>query len=346
MTRKILLVLLCAVLVAAAAISLVACGEAADIVGKWYHITTFGLVSESSFYIFEKDGTGSTPYSREFEWRYDDERERYIIDESDLIEFSDDRKVIKIDREYYTKGDRASTLPESVVNVYGMLMDEGEAFTNRNASCEITFDINSIGGYALLDGTRVSERYTTISDEGTHTFAVFNSTGEISKTYTINISRTKPIIDCSAELIRVNLKQYTNKNVTLTWEGDTSTATVNGEPYDKGALLTEEGRYDVTLTDRYGNVSEATFYILRTNIDAYFRVNFATVDAESYTEITTKSFVSFNVSCIGDVVVKDEMGNIIPRTINGYKVEEGSHSFYITDFLGNEKVINYTYTVG
>lgn len=66
-------------------------------------------------------------------------------------------------------------------------------------------------------------------------------------------------------LYGVNNGGYTNQDVKFMWVGYANdgevTATLNGEPYENGELITEDGDYEIVLTDSAGNFTKYSFHI-------------------------------------------------------------------------------------
>jgi len=92
-----------------------------------------------------------------------------------------------------------------------------------------------------------------------------------STNYNFTIIRTKP----TGTLTNVNDKGYANKDVTFSWNinsnvrGNT-TATLNGKPYVKGALIKEEGAHVIVLSDLAGNTTTYNFIINKIPPNATF----------------------------------------------------------------------------
>ena len=100
----------------------------------------------------------------------------------------------------------------------------------------------------------------TLSD-GTYTLEATDVAGNSSKIFII-IDKTAPTGEFSAEKIETENGSFFTSSVKFTWAETDCTATLNGEPYKKGATIYADGSYTLVLTDLAGNSTTYTFGML------------------------------------------------------------------------------------
>jgi hypothetical protein len=185
----------------------------------------------------------------------------------------------------YTKNDRISVeeyyiiiLTDSVGNTseYTFTIDKtapvSKIFANGEEliSGSITrfnaiFTWAEIGCTATLNGTPYISG-TEITQEGEYTLKIYDTLGN-GATYTIIINRTAKTGTLISNYAILENNTITRYNVYFTWNDSKSTATLNGEPYDKGNLIINDGEYIIILTDNVGNTSQYGFAIDKTSPD-------------------------------------------------------------------------------
>ena len=119
---------------------------------------------------------------------------------------------------------------------------------------------SSIYYTAILNGQPYTS-YNKIVDENNYTLIVTDTRTGNNITYTFAIDKTAP----TGTLDGVENGGITNNTVTFTWDEVGATATLNGQPYDKGTPIFQENIYSIYLYDHVKNRSiEYTFTIDKT----------------------------------------------------------------------------------
>lgn len=155
--------------------------------------------------------------------------------------------------------------PDGVWKTDGKVLQNG-GYTNKTLS----FFISEAGVTATYshDGGEYSA-YTsgnTLTADGTYHVVLTDLAGNKS-TFTAYIDTVAPIGQMYANNKPVASGTITNKNVFFSWDGNIY-ATVNGTPYTKNSILSEDGFYKFVLTDFAGNKSTYTVTI-DTDVPAY-----------------------------------------------------------------------------
>ncbi|MFF2447966.1 S8 family serine peptidase [Neobacillus sp. NPDC058068] len=107
---------------------------------------------------------------------------------------------------------------------------------------------------ATLDGKNFKSG-TKVTTEGNHTLVVTDAAGNAT-TVQFTIDKTAPIVSGVS-----NNGSY-NHDVTITF--DKGTATLNGEAFTSGTVVSHEGTYTLIVTDKAGNVTTVEFTIDKT----------------------------------------------------------------------------------
>ena len=204
---------------------------------------------------------------------------------------------------------------------------EGYSLPYLNNGFSVEWDED--GCTATLNGEPYSKG-TEITAEGEYQFVIINRVGT-SATYDIIIDRTAPTArifaaDSSAEEIT---EDYSIKSVYFTWEENSCTATLNGNPYTKGAYITTAGGYLFVITDKAGNSS---FYQILISKDKPVIIF---LEAESENEVKNNGSTTKSVQ-----IVKTDDEDII--TLNGEVFDAtnvistvGKYTFTVTNKYGN-----------
>ena len=95
-------------------------------------------------------------------------------------------------------------------------------------------------------------RYTEFRLDGTYTVILSDQAGN-KATYTIHLDTIKPTGQLYADYKTVENNSVTNGKIYFTWDGE-NTATVNGQPYTKNTVISEDGLYQFELKDLAGNI--------------------------------------------------------------------------------------------
>jgi hypothetical protein len=206
---------------------------------------------------------------------------------------------------------------------------ENGGYTNTITS----FSWKETSATATLNG----ETYTSgtlIGNESYYIIELTDKAGNTS-TYSFTIDKTAP----EGTLTGVENGGETNNIVTFYWTEEGATATLNGEAYESGTEVVEEGLYNIILTDKAGNSSIATFTIDITppTIDGIengqkFNSNVRLTTESNNVNILVK-FTSFNSSDETSYSVKN----------NELLSSSGNYTIILTDRAGN--VNSYSFSI-
>jgi hypothetical protein len=155
-----------------------------------------------------------------------------------------------------------------------------------------------------------------LSEEGTYKVRVIYENGK-EKTGEIVIDKTSPIIS--------GVEDYRKYNKQVKLEFNEGTGTINGEEFQSGTLIEEEGDYEIRVIDKSGNLSKMLFTIDKTPPE----IN-GVVESVVYTD-----FVK--------VYYNEGIGRINNRFIrNGEEVTEvGEYRVEVRDSAGNVSWVNF-----
>lgn len=123
-------------------------------------------------------------------------------------------------------------------------------FSNKNVSLDYEADASAIYSY---NGSEYQEYKNgdVFSEEGDYIVILTDQAGNKS-TYSITIDKTKPVGKLYSDYEEIENGSKTNGKVYFTWDEDCY-ATVNGTPYSKNKVISEEGEYEFVLADKAGN---------------------------------------------------------------------------------------------
>lgn len=142
--------------------------------------------------------------------------------------------------------------PVGVWKTNGKVLENG-GYTNKPLSFNIT-EAGVTATYSYNGGEYTA--YTsgkTLTADGTYNIVLTDLAGNKS-TFTAHIDTVAPTGQLYANNKPVQSGTITNKNIFFSWDGDI-TATVNGAPYTKNSVLSEDALYNFVLTDLAGNES-------------------------------------------------------------------------------------------
>ena len=144
----------------------------------------------------------------------------------------------------------------------------------------------------------------------------------------------------------------TNGNVHFDWEEESCTATLNGQPYELGALIIAEGDYLIELTDRAGNVARYSFTIDKTPPKAKahtasneliedesitrYSIYFDWTEAGCTATLNGEPYSKGNLindTGIYAFALSDAVGNVVYLTIEVYKVIPNAEITPINNFV-------------
>src|SRR5690606_36560455 len=158
---------------------------------------------------------------------------------------------------------------------------------------------------------------TVITDEDDYTLVVTDAAGN-ADTVRFTIDKTLP------EITGVDDGASYNTDVTPAF--NEGTATLNGEAFTSGTLVTEEGEYELLVTDASGNADTVRFTIDKTLPEIT-----GVEDGASYNTDVTPAFNE------GEGVLNGE-----PFTSGTPVTAAGAYTLVVTDAAGNETVVRFT----
>lgn len=174
-----------------------------------------------------------------------------------------------------------------------------------------------------------NERYekgSSIRKDGEYTFLIIDQAGNTSS-YSFSISQAKP-----SGLLNGTFNgkgNFTNQDVTFTWEESSCTATLNGNIYTSGTIISEEGDYIVHLTNKYGNTSSYEFTIDKTNPIC----KLIGVENGGYTN--KKVTIDLNYEANITTYVNDILFEKETITTNNMELYNGTYHVKFIDLAGN-----------
>lgn len=125
-------------------------------------------------------------------------------------------------------------------------------FTNKNVNLDYEEGSSAIYSYNGNE-YQAYPKGTVFSKEGNYIVVLTDKAGNKS-TYSLTIDKTEPIGKLYSDYEEVEDNSSTNGKVYFTWDED-CVATINGIPYSKNKVISEEGEYEFVLTDKAGNSS-------------------------------------------------------------------------------------------
>lgn len=111
-------------------------------------------------------------------------------------------------------------------------------------------------------GANKSYANETISEDGRYAFVLTDSVGNTSE-FSITLDSVAPIGRIYVDNKEAEDGAITNKSIYFTWDGD-ETCEVNGNPYKKNDVISQEGQYTFILKDKAGNMTTYTAEIDKT----------------------------------------------------------------------------------
>ena len=216
------------------------------------------------------------------------------------------------------------------------------SWEEENCTVICNKDGNEFTNYSIV---KKSISFTT---EGSYEIYIFDQSSNVN-IYIFTIIKTASegtlTTDREAGFIEKNGILYTNGNVTFTFDNN-CTATLNGEEYQSGDIITSEDTYKIILCDFLGNASEYNFLIditapegdLTTDrVDGFIEKN-----GILYTN--TPVYFSWNEE---DFIIKchkngSEFNDYVAISRKKISIsDEGIYSIFLYDFLENESEITF-----
>ncbi len=186
--------------------------------------------------------------------------------------------------------------------------------------------------YAVVDGTTIYSKSYKITGVGSHTISVYDLAGNV-RTISFTIDKTTP------EITGISKGSYYNSNQTIKWsdsnissvtikKGSSTvfTSTSNGN-YTTNSSNASLDTWSITVTDKAGNQTTATFYIDQIPPSGNWTNTSGT--------IINSSSVNFNVKFTWTESNITASYNNANYTKNNIISTEGDHKIILTDKAGN-----------
>lgn len=171
------------------------------------------------------------------------------LNDSDFISGSKIEKDGKYNVVATDKAGNHSILSFEVDGTAPIITDvEDNTYYNKPVNPKFNEGIGLLNGKPFKSGNEVSE-------EGTYNLVVTDKAGNVS-TVSFAIDKTPPVIKNVIEAGEYNKDVYPTFN-----EG---TATLDGNSYNSGDVVSNEGKHTIVVTDKSGNKSEVNFVIDKT----------------------------------------------------------------------------------
>lgn len=190
-----------------------------------------------------------------------------------------------------------------------------------NVDKTVTFsDINLAS--ATLNGTPIISG-DIVSTEGIYILVVTDLAGNVT-TVTFTIDKTVPVVT------GVNNGVYYNADVTVAFSDiNIAGATMNGNPFVSGTIVSVDGVYILVVTDLAGNTTTVNFTIDKTN--------------PTITTPTNGDYYNTNVTLVfSDTNLASAMLNSTAVLTGDVVSAEGIYTLVVTDLAGNTTTINFT----
>ncbi len=162
---------------------------------------------------------------------------------------------------HLTLNDRAGNVSKMTVvidkrNVEAVWTNDEEEIPNNgytNKPVHLYWEEDNVTATYSRNGEeyKTYSRYTEFSQDGTYTVVLQDVAGNKS-TYVVHLDTVKPTGQLYADYEAVENNSITNGKIYFTWDGE-NTATVNGHPYTKNTVISEDGLYEFELKDLAGN---------------------------------------------------------------------------------------------
>lgn len=127
---------------------------------------------------------------------------------------------------------------------------------------------------------------------------------------------------------------YTNKNVKFTWtDNATAVITVNGETseYTSGTTLSDDGEYEIVLTNMDGQTFVVSFVIDKTAPE------YELTGADNGATVNNDISLAFGEDIIAEVSINGDTTTYMSGEV---LTAEGEYEFTLTDKAGNKTVVN------
>lgn len=162
---------------------------------------------------------------------------------------------------YLTLNDRAGNISiftiiidKSPVKATWKLNDgEVENYGYTNKEVYLDYSEENVTAVYSKDGSeyKTYSQGTKFNEDGKYVVVLSDLAGNKS-TYVINIDTIAPTGKLYSNYEEIENDSITNGKIYFTWDGD-NTATINGNPYTKNSVISEDGKFEFILTDKAGN---------------------------------------------------------------------------------------------
>lgn len=246
---------------------------------------------------------------------------------STLTEITDEGEYTLYLVDKYNNARSYEFVIDKTAPVYEITGIYNDCYTNKNV--RITWTEAKCKAY-LNDEEYASG--TTIRADGIYEFKLEDLAGNVT-TYHFEKINTVPKLSLNATFYK---KTNTCEDVSCTWEDDSYVVLLDSNNYNKGDLITEEGIYILSVTDKYGNYREYDFTIDKTLPDC----SISGTDNNGFTNKRTK-IVSQEYDI--DIVVNGELIDRDYITTQNNPLYNGIYNVKVYDAAGNYIEYNFEY---
>lgn len=221
------------------------------------------------------------------------------------------------------------------------------ALDNVTASADSYAKLQSIAIYKSVDGgdtwvQLTADDYGTVISEATKQYK-FCTSGMyrvvVEDTFHTGFEAIEGVteytqIGPAGVLSGVENGGYTNKNVKFTWtDNATAVITVNGETseYTSGTTLSDDGEYEIVLTNMDGQTFVVSFVIDKTAPE------YELTGADNGATVNNDISLVFGEGITAEVSIN---GNTLAYMSGEVLMAEGEYEFTLTDKAGNKTVVN------
>lgn len=221
------------------------------------------------------------------------------------------------------------------------------ALDNVTASADSYAKLQSIAIYKSVDGgdtwvQLTADDYGTVISEATKQYK-FCTSGMyrvvVEDTFHTGFEAIEGVteytqIGPAGVLSGVENGGYTNKNVKFTWTDDaTAVITVNGETseYKSGTILSDDGEYEIVLTNMDGQTFVVSFVIDK------IAPEYELTGADNGATVNNDISLVFGEGITAEVSIN---GDTLAYMSGEVLMAEGEYEFTLTDKAGNKTVVN------
>lgn len=214
--------------------------------------------------------------------------------------------TVSFNTEHFTQFDIDTESPIITLNgESSVTIEAGMAYEEFGANVTDNIDTNLI---ANIDSSNVDTNFVG-------TYVVVYSVQDSAGNQAESVTRTVNVVDTTAPIITINPYDTNPTNADITVTASTNEGTLNIDSY----TFTENGSFDFTATDDYGNTATETVTI--SNID----------------KVAPTATVSYDITALTnhDVVATITPSETVTGDLSHTFTENGSFTFNFTDDAGN-----------